>query len=67
MQYIGYVILAVVAIFILLIAVAAIKAVKIKTKPNTNAPAINPTEDEANDYAKKLSEMVKVRLYWVLF
>ena len=60
MEYIGYAILAIVAIFVLLIVVAAIKAVKIKAKPNTNAPAINPTEDEANDYAHKLSEMVKV-------
>ena len=60
MQYIGYAILAIVAILVLLIVIAAIKAVKIKAKPNTNAPAINPTEDEANDYAQKLSEMVKV-------
>ena len=60
MKYIGLALLAILAILVLLIVIAAIKAAKIKAKPNTNAPAINPTEDEANDYAKKLSEMVKV-------
>ncbi len=60
MKYIGLALLAILAILVLLIIVAAIKAAKIKAKPNNNAPAINPTEDEANDYAKKLSEMVKV-------
>lgn len=60
MKYIGLALLATLAILVLLIIVAAIKAAKIKAKPNNNAPAINPTEDEANDYAKKLSEMVKV-------
>ncbi len=60
MKYIGFALLAVLAVLILLIAIAAIKAVKIKAKPNTNAPAINPTDEEANDYAKKLSEMVKI-------
>lgn len=60
MKYIGFALLALLAILVLLIIVAAIKAAKIKAKPNNNAPAINPTEDEASDYAKKLSEMVKV-------
>ena len=60
MKYIGLALLAILAILVLLIVIAAIKAAKIKAKPNNNAPAINPTEDEANDYAKKLSEMVKV-------
>ncbi len=60
MKYIGFALLAVLAIFVALLVVAAIKAVKIKAKPNTSAPAINPTEEEANDYAHKLSEMVKV-------
>lgn len=60
MKYIGFALLAILAILVLLLIIAAIKAAKIKAKPNNNAPAINPTEDEANDYAKKLSEMVKV-------
>ncbi|MEE1503506.1 MAG: M20/M25/M40 family metallo-hydrolase, partial [Acutalibacteraceae bacterium] len=60
MKYIGFALLAILVILVLLIVIAAIKAVKIKAKPNTNAPAINPTEEEANDYAQKLSEMVKV-------
>ena len=47
-------------LFVLLIVVSAIRAVMIKAKPNTNAPAINPTDEEAQDYAKKLSEMIKV-------
>ncbi|MBR4286981.1 MAG: hypothetical protein IKT55_04675, partial [Clostridia bacterium] len=59
-KIIGIALLVVLAIIVLLLVVAALKAVKIKAKPNTNAPAINPTEDEANDYAQKLSEMIKV-------
>ena len=60
MKYIGFALLAVLAVLVVLIVFAAMKAVKIKAKPNTSAPAINPTEEEANTYAKKLSEMVKV-------
>lgn len=60
MKYIGIILLVILGIILLLVAVAAIKAVKIKAKPNTNTPAINPTEEEANAYAQKLSEMVKV-------
>ncbi|MBR5442469.1 MAG: M20/M25/M40 family metallo-hydrolase [Clostridia bacterium] len=60
MKYIGIALLAVLAVIVLLVVVAAIKAVKIKAKPNTNAPAINPTAEEADKYAKALSEMVKV-------
>ena len=60
MQYAGYALLAVLAVIVLMIAVAALKAVKIKAKPNTNEPAINPTEQEAADYAEKLSAMVQV-------
>ena len=60
MKYVGFVLLAVVAVFLLLLAVAAIRAVMIKAKPNTDSPAINPGDDEANDYAKKLSAMVQV-------
>ncbi len=59
-KIIGITLLVILAIVVLLLVVAALKAVKIKAKPNTNTPAINPTEDEANDYAQKLSEMVKV-------
>ncbi len=60
MKYVGFALLAILAVFVLLLVIAAIKAVKIKAKPNTNAPAINPTKEEADDYAKKLSDMVKV-------
>ena len=60
MKYIGIALLVILAIIVLLLVVAALKAVKIKAKPNTSTPAINPTEAEANDYAQKLSEMVKV-------
>ena len=60
MKYLGFALLAVLAILILLIVVAALKAVKIKAKENTSAPAINPTKEEADDYAEKLSKMVKV-------
>ncbi len=59
-KYIGFGLLAILGLFILLLVIAAIRAITIKAKPNTNKPAINPTEDEANDYARKLSEMVKV-------
>ena len=60
MKYVGFALLILLAVVVLLIAVSAIKAVKIKAKPNTAAPAINPTEAEAADYAQKLSEMIKV-------
>ena len=60
MKYIGFALLVVLAVLVVLIVIAAMKAVKIKAKPNTSTPAINPTEEEANTYAKKLSEMVKV-------
>ncbi len=59
-KYIGFGLLAILGLFIVLLVIAAIRAITIKAKPNTNKPAINPTEDEANDYARKLSEMVKV-------
>ena len=57
MKYLGFALLAVLAILILLIVVAALKAVKIKAKENTSAPAINPTKEEADDYAEKLSKI----------
>ena len=58
MKYVGFVLLGLLALVVVLLAVAAIRAVKIKAKPNTNAPAINPTKEEADDYAAKLSEMI---------
>lgn len=60
MKYMGFALLAVLSVFILLLIIAAIRAVKIKAKPRTEAPAINPTEEEADGYAKKLAEMVKI-------
>lgn len=60
LKYIGIGLLVLLGVFVFLLVIAAIRAASIKAKPNTNKPAINPTEDEANDYAKKLSEMVKV-------
>ena len=60
MKYVGFALLAVLAVLVFLIAVAAIRAVKIKAKPNNSAPAINPTEEEAAEYARKLSAMVQV-------
>ena len=60
MKYLGIALLVILAVIVLLIAVAAIRAVMIKAKANTNAPAINPTEKEAADYAQKLSEMIQV-------
>ncbi|MBO5409913.1 MAG: hypothetical protein J6A60_01485, partial [Clostridia bacterium] len=60
MKYFGFALLAILGIFLLLIAVSAIRAVIIKAKPSTAAPAINPTDEEAREYAEKLSEMIKV-------
>ena len=60
LKYVGIVLLCLLALLIVLLAVAAIRAVKLKAKPNTNSPAINPTKQEADDYAAKLSEMIKV-------
>ncbi len=58
--YIGYALLGILGIFLLLLAVAAIRGALIKAKPNTDKPAINPTDEEAAEYAEKLSEMIKV-------
>ncbi len=60
MNPIVIVLLSILGLLALLLVIAALKAVKIKAKPNTNTPAINPTDDEANKYAKALSEMVQV-------
>lgn len=60
LKYIGFGLLALLGIFVILLVICALRALTLKAKPNTNKPAINPTDDEANDYAKKLSEMVKV-------
>lgn len=60
MKYVGIVLLCLLGLLVVLLAVAAIKAVKIKAKPNTNSPAINPTKEEADDYAAKLSKMIQV-------
>ena len=60
MKYVGIALLVILAVLLLLLAVAAIRAVLIKAKPNNSAPAINPTEEEAAEYAGKLSEMIKV-------
>ena len=59
-QYFGIALLAILAIIVLLIVISAIKAAAIKAKPNKSEPAINPTKQEADDYAQKLSEMIKV-------
>lgn len=60
MNPIATVLLCVLGLIVLLVVIAAVKAVMIKAKPNTSAPAINPTKEEAQDYAEKLSEMIKV-------
>lgn len=60
MKYVGIVLLCLLGLLVVLLAVAAIKAVKIKAKPNTSTPAINPTREEADDYAVKLSKMIQV-------
>ena len=60
MKYVGIVLLCLLGLLVVLLAVAAIKAVKIKAKPNTSTPAINPTKQEADDYAVKLSKMIQV-------
>ncbi len=60
MKYLGFALLALLAAVIFLLAFCAIRAAKMKAKPNTNPPAIAPTETEAMDYAQKLSEMIKV-------
>lgn len=52
MKYLGFALLGILALLLLFIVIAAIRAVMIKAKPNTNAPAINPTDAEADDYAK---------------
>ncbi len=60
MKYIGFVLLALLAIAVILLVAAAVRAVMIKAKPNDAKPAIAPTKEEADDYAEKLSEMIKV-------
>lgn len=60
MKYVGIVLLCILALLIVLIAIAALRAVKLKAKPNTNPPTINPTKEEADDYAVKLSKMIQV-------
>lgn len=60
MKYVGIILLCLLGLLVVLLAVAAIKAVKIKAKPNTSTPAINPTKQEADDYAVKLSKMIQV-------
>lgn len=60
MKYVGIVLLCLLGLLVVLLAVATIKAVKIKAKPNTSTPAINPTKQEADDYAVKLSKMIQV-------
>lgn len=60
MKYVGIVLLCLLGLLVVLLAAAAIKAVKIKAKPNTDSPAINPTKEEADDYAVKLSKMIQV-------
>lgn len=60
MKYLGFALLALLGILVIMLIIASIRAVKIKATPNTNAPAINPTDAEAQDYAEKLAEMIKV-------
>ena len=60
MIYVGMVLGAVLVIILVLIGISAIRAAIIKAKPNTNEPAINPTKQEADCYARKLSAMVQV-------
>ncbi len=60
MKSVGIVLLCLLSLLVVLLAVAALKAVKIKAKPNTDSPAINPTKEEADDYAVKLSKMIQV-------
>ena len=60
MKYVGFALLGILAIFVVLLVVSAIRAVIIKAKPRTDAPAINPTKEEADRYAEKLSAMIKV-------
>lgn len=60
MKYVGIALLILLAVIVLLLLVSAIRAVSIKAKPNTSKPAVAPTKEEADDYARKLSEMIKV-------
>ncbi len=59
-KYIEIALLCVLALIVVLLAFCAVKAVKIKAKPSNAAPAIAPTDEEAQKYAQALSEMIKV-------
>ncbi|MCR5484499.1 MAG: M20/M25/M40 family metallo-hydrolase [Clostridiales bacterium] len=47
-------------VLLLLLIIAAVHAALIKAKDASEKPAISYTPEEENDYAKKLSEMVKI-------
>lgn len=60
MKYILFAIIAAVSVLLVLLIIAALRAMVIKAKPNTCKAAIDPTPQEAETYAEKLSKMIKV-------
>lgn len=60
MQILLYILGAVVAAVVTLLLIAVIRTAAIKAKPNTDKTVISYTEQEENEYASKLSEMIKV-------
>lgn len=60
MKYIGFALLAILAVIVVLLLVAVINAVRIKAKPIKGKESLDYTPEEEKTYAEKLSKMVKV-------
>lgn len=60
MEFVGYILLAVLGVFVMLILAAVVNAVRIKAKPIKGKETLKFTSEEEKMYAGKLSDMVKV-------
>ncbi|MBR3589220.1 MAG: hypothetical protein IKL16_06610, partial [Clostridia bacterium] len=60
MKYVGFALLAILAVIVLLLLVAVVNAVRIKAKPIQGKEKLTYTKEEEKTYAEKLSEMVKI-------
>lgn len=60
MKYLLYIVLGIIAVFVLLLLVAVIRTLLIKKPDFGKDSVISYTKDEENEYARKLSEMIKI-------
>ena len=66
MKYVGYLLLAILAVVVVLLLVAVINAVRIKAKPIKGKETLDYTPNEEKTYAEKLCVLLICHISFIL-